>query len=144
MFGELFRIDFQMKKPLVSVRIVLPVAACRGVFAALLWSIPSLLMAKKVVALLVLPPGLVWLGLMAMVAWPGLHRWGRGLAALLLVGLHRHGQLVVRRLVVRPPGSTLRADCRNGRSHSMPSACWVEVPRQAPMESRSLALRVTV
>ncbi len=51
----------------------------------LLWSIPSLLIAKKVVALLVLPSGLIWLGLMALVGWPGLSRKGRGFAALILV-----------------------------------------------------------
>ncbi len=82
---ESFRIDFQMKKPLICVRLIcllVPVAVC---LLLVLWSIPSVLMAKKVVALLVLPPGLVWLGLMAMTAWPGLGRWGRGLAALTLI-----------------------------------------------------------
>ena len=60
----------------------LPALVCA---ALLLWSIPSLLIVKKVIGLLVLPSGLVWLGLMALVGWPGLKRSGRGLAALVLV-----------------------------------------------------------
>ncbi len=63
--------------------LLLPAFVC-GVL--LLWSVPSLLIAKKVIALLVLPSGLIWLGLMAMVGWPGLNRWGRCLAALVLFG----------------------------------------------------------
>jgi len=51
----------------------------------LLCSLPSLLIAKKVVALMVLPTGLLWLGLMALAGWPGLRRGGRGLAVLLLI-----------------------------------------------------------
>jgi uncharacterized SAM-binding protein YcdF (DUF218 family) len=75
-----------MNKPLVSSRTIFLLPPFTVCLLLMLWSIPSLLMAKKVVALLVLPPGLVWLGLMAMAAWPGLHRWGRVLAALLLIG----------------------------------------------------------
>lgn len=47
---------------------------------------PSLLIARKVLALLVLPPGLLWLGLMVMAGWPGLRRWGRTLVVLVLLG----------------------------------------------------------
>ncbi len=50
----------------------------------LLWSIPSLLIAKKVIVLLVLPSGMVWLGLIALAGWPGLSRWNRGLVLLVL------------------------------------------------------------
>ena len=53
--------------------------------ALLLWSMPSLLIAKKVIALLVLPSGLVWLGLMALAGWPGLKCSGRVFAALVLI-----------------------------------------------------------
>lgn len=62
--------------------LLLPAGVC-GVL--LLWSMPSLLIAKKVIGLLVLPSGLVWLGLMAMVGWPGLNRRGRAFAVLVLV-----------------------------------------------------------
>ncbi|MES2922235.1 MAG: YdcF family protein [Verrucomicrobiota bacterium] len=62
--------------------LLLPTVVC---VVLLLASIPSLLIAKKVVGLLVLPAGLVWLGLLAMVGWPGLNRWGRAFATLLLV-----------------------------------------------------------
>ena len=51
----------------------------------LLGSIPSLLISKKVIGLLVLPSGVIWLGLMAMIGLPGLNRWGRAFAALVLV-----------------------------------------------------------
>lgn len=61
--------------------LLLPAAVC---VLLLLASIPSLLIAKKVIGLLVLPSGLVWLGLMALAGWPGLHRWGRCLAAIVL------------------------------------------------------------
>ena len=64
------------------LRLLLPAMVCVGL---LLWSIPSLLIAKKVIGLLILPSGLVWLGLMVLVGWPGLNRWGRGFAALVLV-----------------------------------------------------------
>ncbi len=47
-------------------------------------SFPSLLIAKKVIGFLVLPSGLVWLGLMALVAWPGWSRGGRVFGALVL------------------------------------------------------------
>jgi uncharacterized SAM-binding protein YcdF (DUF218 family) len=60
----------------------LPAAVVAGLLA---WSLPSLLITKKVFALLLMPAGWVWLGLMAAVAWPGLNRRGRGLAFLLLV-----------------------------------------------------------
>ncbi|MEI6175668.1 MAG: YdcF family protein [Verrucomicrobiota bacterium] len=60
-----------------------PVAVCA---ALLLWSFPSGLIVKKVIGLLILPSGLVWLGLMALTCWPGLGRLGRVLAAAVLVG----------------------------------------------------------
>lgn len=63
--------------------LLLPAVVC---VVLLLWSIPSLLIAKKVIALLVLPSGLIWLGLMAIVGWPGLNRWGRAFAVLVLAG----------------------------------------------------------
>jgi len=62
--------------------LLLPAAV---VVALLLWSLPSLLIAKKIVALLVLPPGLVWLGLMVMASWPELKRGARCLAILTLM-----------------------------------------------------------
>ncbi|MES2660708.1 MAG: YdcF family protein [Verrucomicrobiota bacterium] len=62
--------------------LLLPAVVCA---ILLLWSIPSLLIAKKVIALLVLPAGMIWLGLMMLVGWPGLNRWGRAFAALVLV-----------------------------------------------------------
>jgi len=55
------------------------------VVALLAWSVPSLLIAKKVVALLVLPPGLLWLALMMLAAWPELKRGARCLAILTLM-----------------------------------------------------------
>ena len=65
--------------------------SARGVLAPVLavlvllgWAMPSGLVAKKVLALLVLPPGAVWLGLIALSAWPGLRRWPRALAILAL------------------------------------------------------------
>ena len=61
--------------------LLLPAAVCLGL---LLWSIPSQLIAKKVIALLVLPSGIVWLGLIALAGWPGLSRWSRGLVLLVL------------------------------------------------------------
>lgn len=63
-------------------RLLFPALVCS---ALLLWSIPSLLIAKKVVGLLVLPSGIIWLGLMTLVGWPGLNRWGRAFAALVFV-----------------------------------------------------------
>lgn len=62
--------------------LLLPAIVC---VVLLLGAMPSLLIAKKVVGLLVLPSGMIWLGLMAMVGWPGLSRWGRAFAALTLV-----------------------------------------------------------
>ena len=59
----------------------LPALVCGGL---LVWSAPSGLIAKKVVGLLVLPPGLVWLGLMSLAGWPGLGRGHRALAVLVL------------------------------------------------------------
>ena len=51
-----------------------------------LGALPSLLIAKKVIVLLVLPTGLLWLGLMALAGWPGLKLWSRSLAVLVLIG----------------------------------------------------------
>lgn len=59
-----------------------PAAVCS---VLILWSIPSGLIVKKVIGLLILPPGLVWLGLMSLTCWPGLGRLGRALAAAVLV-----------------------------------------------------------
>ncbi|MCU0781834.1 MAG: hypothetical protein MUF04_12135, partial [Akkermansiaceae bacterium] len=53
--------------------------------ALLLWSLPSLFVAKKVVALLLMPAGLAWLALLALVGWPGLRRWPRAVALAALV-----------------------------------------------------------
>ncbi len=62
--------------------VVLPFLVCVGL---LLWAIPSLLIAKKVIGLLILPSGVAWLGLMALVGWPGCSRWGRRFAASVLI-----------------------------------------------------------
>ncbi len=48
--------------------------------ALFLWASPSLLIVKKVIALLMLPAGLVWLLLAALAGWPGLKRGTRALA----------------------------------------------------------------
>ena len=61
--------------------LLLPAAVSLGL---LVCSFPSLLIAKKVIGFLVLPSGLVWLGLMGLAAWPGLSRCGRIFAALVL------------------------------------------------------------
>ncbi|MCU0781909.1 MAG: cytochrome c biogenesis protein, partial [Akkermansiaceae bacterium] len=53
--------------------------------ALLVWSVPSLFVAKKVVALLLMPAGLAWLALLALVGWPGLRRWPRAVAVAALV-----------------------------------------------------------
>ncbi len=50
-----------------------------------LWAMPSLLILKKVIALLILPAGIVWLGLAILVSWPGLKRGARSLSILLFV-----------------------------------------------------------
>lgn len=63
-------------------QLLLPVVLCVG---PLLWAVPSLLIAKKVIALLLLPSGLVWLGLLALVGWPGLKKTGRCFAVLLFL-----------------------------------------------------------
>lgn len=47
--------------------------------ALFLWASPSLLIVKKVIALLMLPAGLVWLLLAALAGWPGLKRSTRAL-----------------------------------------------------------------
>lgn len=61
--------------------LLLPAAICVGL---LICSLPSLLIAKKVIGFLALPSGLVWLGLMALAAWPGCSRCGRFFAVLIL------------------------------------------------------------
>jgi len=69
--------------PFRSLRcLLLPAAVC-GLL--LLCSLPSLLIARKVIALLVLPTGLLWVGLMVLAGWPGLKLWGRCLAAGVLI-----------------------------------------------------------
>jgi uncharacterized SAM-binding protein YcdF (DUF218 family) len=73
-----------MKMPAFPARCAclwLPLAVVASLLA---WSLPSVLIAKKVIALLLMPAGLVWLGLMAAVGWPGLSFRARGLAMLLL------------------------------------------------------------
>ena len=68
---------------LVRVRCLwLPAAVCCGL---LVWSFPSRLITAKIIGLLALPPGLVWLALMALAGWPGLVRRARALAALVLI-----------------------------------------------------------
>ena len=62
--------------------LLVPAVVC---LVLLLCSFPSLLVARKVVALLVLPPGILWLGLMALAAWPGLKRGCRSVAILILI-----------------------------------------------------------
>lgn len=62
--------------------LLLPALVCAALLA---WSLPSLLIAKKVVGLLILPAGLVWLGLMAMVCMPGLCRRSRIFAVMVLL-----------------------------------------------------------
>lgn len=69
-----------------------PAAVC---LVLLLGSIPSGLIVKKIIGLLVLPPGLVWLGLMVLTCWPGLGRVGRVLAAAVLVGYTLAGNVWV-------------------------------------------------
>lgn len=59
-----------------------PALVCCGL---LLWALPSKLIATKVIGLLAMPAGLVWLGLLAMAGWPSLSRWNRGLAGLVLI-----------------------------------------------------------
>lgn len=78
----LFTPPMNSLKRLAVFQLLLPAVICAGL---LLWSIPSLLIAKKVVGLLVLPSGLIWLGMMVMVGWPGLNRKGRCFAALVWV-----------------------------------------------------------
>lgn len=62
--------------------LVVPSAVC---VSFLVWSLPSPLIAKKVLAYLMLPAGLAWLGLMAIACLPGLKAWGRRLAIAVLV-----------------------------------------------------------
>ncbi|KAB2637707.1 MAG: hypothetical protein DVB26_09420 [Verrucomicrobia bacterium] len=47
--------------------------------------LPSLLIAREKVTLLVLPPGLLWLGLMILAGWPGIRAGARILAVLVLL-----------------------------------------------------------
>ena len=74
-----------MKLPFQPSRLVCLLLPCISVFGLMVWSLPSPLIAKKVVAMLLLPQGLVWLGLMATVGWHGLSRSARGFALLLLM-----------------------------------------------------------
>lgn len=62
--------------------LLLPAIVCVGLT---LWSMPSLLIAKKVIGLLILPAGLVWLGLMAMTCMPGICRRARLFAVMVLL-----------------------------------------------------------
>ncbi len=64
-----------------STPLLLPAIVCLGLLVV---SMPSLLIAKKVIGFLVLPSGLIWLGLMALAALPGLSRGGRLVAVLVL------------------------------------------------------------
>lgn len=61
---------------------LLPALVCAALMA---WSLPSLLIAKKVVGLLILPAGFVWLALMAIVCLPGLGRLSRLFAFIVLL-----------------------------------------------------------
>lgn len=72
---------FPTKTPIFR-QLLLPAILCAGL---MLWSLPSLLIAKKVIALLILPSGLVWLGLLALIGWPGLKKTGRCFTILLFV-----------------------------------------------------------
>ncbi len=62
--------------------LLLAIGVCAGL---LLSSFPSMLIAKKVIGFLIMPAGLIWLGLMVLVCWPGSKRWGRVMAILVLV-----------------------------------------------------------
>jgi uncharacterized SAM-binding protein YcdF (DUF218 family) len=74
-----------MKFPFSFPRLVCLLPPLIVVLGLMLWSLPSPLIAKKVLALLILPQGLVWLGLMAAVGWRELKRPARGFALLLLM-----------------------------------------------------------
>lgn len=47
------------------------------------WAIPQPLLAKKVIGLLLMPTGLVWLSLLALLFWPRLPRGARAWVALI-------------------------------------------------------------
>ena len=74
-----------MSKPIPRARVRCLLIPTAVFLALVLWSVPSPLMVKKVVGFLVMPTGVIWLGLLALVASPGLGGWGRRLAALVLV-----------------------------------------------------------
>jgi uncharacterized SAM-binding protein YcdF (DUF218 family) len=73
-----------------TVWLLLPTTVC---MLLMMWALPSVLIVKKVIGLLVLPTGWVWLGLNAATAWPGLRRRGRLFAVLLLVGYTAAGNV---------------------------------------------------
>ena len=69
--------------PLARFRCLLIPAAVS--LALVLWSIPSALMVKKVVGMLVMPTGWIWLGLMAIAGCPGMTAWARRFAVMVLI-----------------------------------------------------------
>lgn len=62
--------------------LLLPAAVCVGLLG---WALSTPLIAKKVIALLVMPAGLVWLGLMVLATWQGVGRVPRGISVLVLL-----------------------------------------------------------
>jgi len=50
----------------------------------LLAALPSGLIASKIIGLLLMPAGMVWLGLLTLAGWPGLNRWHRVLTVMTL------------------------------------------------------------
>lgn len=52
----------------------------------LIVSLPSVLIAKKVLGFLMMPGGIIWLGLMVLVTWPGIGRGVRWVAILIFAG----------------------------------------------------------
>lgn len=72
--------------PLLKSRVFQASCPALAIFLVLfLWSMPSMLVLKKVIALLILPAGIVWLGLATLVSWPGLKRGARLLSILLFI-----------------------------------------------------------
>lgn len=66
-----------------SAVLLLPVIVV--VAGLLVWAAPSPLILKKVVALMLLPAGWVWLGLMVLAAWPEPGRWKRACTIIVLL-----------------------------------------------------------
>ena len=117
---------------------------------------PSLLIAKKVIGLLVLPSGMIWLGLMILVGWPGLGRWGRCLAMLILgaytvagnawVGSLLLGKLESPYAAMAHPAEPFDAICVLGggssvtpNGHAQPLACQLATKTHSLQSPRLLA-----